>query len=137
MIWGGFETIFEQGDAVGGDYYQGFALAVPAQNKDAYTDMAGKGWDMVRKSGALGVVEAWGEDVPHGKRTDFHRATQAQDDEVIVFSWINWPDRATCDAAAKAMEQDTDMAQWEMPFDGKRMIWGGFSTLFDSASSPR
>ncbi len=138
MIWGGFATVYEQGDAVGGGYYQGFALAVPAANRDAYVDMAGKGWEMFRKCGALGVVEAWGEDVPHGKRTDFHRATQARDDEVIVFSWINWPDRATCDAAARAMEQDAgDTAQWEMPFDGKRMFWGGFVPLFDSASPVR
>ena len=138
MIYGGFESVFEEGEPVGGGYYQGFALPVPAQNKAAYIDMAGKGWEMFGGKGALGVVEAWGEDVPHGKRTDFYRATQANDDEVIVFSWISWPDRATCDAASRAMEEDSgDMAQWEMPFDGKRMFWGGFEPLFDSATSPR
>ncbi|PJJ99441.1 hypothetical protein CO641_07775 [Lysobacteraceae bacterium NML91-0213] len=138
MFWGGFETVYGQGDTVGGAFYQGFVLAVPAEQKAAYVDMAAKGWEMARRTGALGVVEAWGEDVPHGKRTDFYRATRARDDEVIVFSWINWADRAACDAAARAMEQEAgDMSQWEMPFDGSRMFRGGFATLFDSASPSR
>lgn len=137
MIYGGFETLFEQGEPVGG-YYQGFALAVPEANKAAYRDMADKGWEIFSKGGARGMVEAWGEDVPHGKRTDFYRATQAKDGEAIVFSWMVWPDRATCDAAAKAMEEDPgEMANWEMPFDGKRMMWAGFEPLFDSGAESR
>ncbi|MFC0718678.1 DUF1428 domain-containing protein [Luteimonas padinae] len=121
---------------MGSDYYQGFALAVPAGNKAAYTDMARKGWEMFGEAGADGVVEAWGEDVPHGKRTDFYRATKAVDGEVAAFSWIAWPDRATCDRAAKAMQEDPAMQDMpEMPFDGKRMMWAGFEPVFDSARS--
>lgn len=119
-------------------YHTGSIAAVPTANRQQYLDHARECWSLFQRHGATRMVETWGEDVPHGKRTDFHRATQARDDEVIVFSWINWPDRATCDAAARVMEQDAgDTAQWEMPFDGKRMFWGGFVPLFDSASPSR
>ncbi len=136
MVFGGFSPVFEQGEPMGSDYYQGFTLAVPGSNRAAYVDMARQAWDMFAKRGALGTVEAWGEDVPHGKRTDFYRATKAEENEVPVFSWISWPDRATCDAAAKAMEAEMDPADFpsEMPFDGKRMMWGGFETIFDSGN---
>ena len=73
-------------------------------------------------------------DVPHGSRTDFYRATLAKAGEVPMFSWVAWPDKATCDKAAQVME--ADMAGKEMspmPFDGMRMIWGGFEPIFDSA----
>ncbi|MDO5706003.1 MAG: DUF1428 family protein, partial [Paracoccus sp. (in: a-proteobacteria)] len=91
--------------------------------------------DMFAPNGALGALEAWGEDVSRGKRTDMYRAVDAQDDEVVVFAWTAWPDRATCDKAAEKMMQDMgDGPMPEMPFDGKRMIWGGFATLFDSAA---
>ena len=136
MIYGGFSPVLEAGEPMGSDYYQGFALAVPAGNKAAYTDMARKGWEMFGEAGADGVVEAWGEDVPHGKRTDFYRATKAVDGEVAAFRWIAWPDRATCDRAAKAMQEDPAMQDMpEMPFDGKRMMWAGFEPVFDSARS--
>lgn len=135
MIFGGFSPVFTQGQAAGQGYYQGFALAVPAANRAAYVDMAKQGWEMFQKGGAVGMVEAWGEDVPRGKRTDFYRATQAEGDEVPVFSWMVWPDRATCDAAAKAMEEGMDCQDMpEMPFDGKRMFWGGFEPVFDSGA---
>ena len=79
------------------------------------------------------VVEAWGDDVPHGKRTDFHRATEATSDETIVFSWAEWPDRQTRDAAHAAMEKlmSESGEPMDMPFDGARMITGGFATLLD------
>lgn len=133
MIFGGFTPVYEQGDSLGASYYQGFTLAVPEKNKSAYVEMADQGWSMFKKSGALEMVEAWGEDVPHGKQTDFYRATKAEEGEIPVFSWIAWPDRATCDAAARAMEAemaDFDMSQ--MPFDGMRMMWAGFEPVFDS-----
>ncbi len=133
MIFGGFSPVFEQGSDTGAGYYQGFTLAVPEGNKSAYADMAGQGWQMFRKGGALGMIETWGEDVPHGKQTDFHRATKAEDGEVPVFSWTAWPDRATCDAAARAMEADmADFDMSQMPFDGMRMMWAGFEPVFDS-----
>lgn len=136
MIWGGFAPVFNQGATEGAGYYQGFLLAVPEGNRDRYVEMAGQGWELFRKHGALGMVEAWGEDVPHGKKTDFYRATKAEDGEIPVFSWVAWPDRATCDAAARAMQDDMgDMGMSDMPFDGMRMMWGGFDPVFGSTES--
>lgn len=113
-------------------YYSGFVAAVPNSNKQAYVEFAQIGWKLFRKYGALRMTETWGADVPHGKQTDFHRSVAAKDDESIVFSWVEWPDRATADAAWPKMESDPDMAQMaKMPFDGKRMIFGGFESIFD------
>ncbi|WP_333826983.1 DUF1428 domain-containing protein [Pararhodobacter sp.] len=133
MIFGGFSPVYEAGQHTGAGYYQGFLLAVPEKNKAAYAAMADEGWKMFQKGGASGMMEAWGEDVPRGKKTDFYRATKAEAGEVAVFSWTAWPDRATCDAAAKAMEAEMgDMDTSTMPFDGMRMMWAGFEPLFDS-----
>lgn len=134
MIFGGFEPIFTQGTDRGAGYFQGFALAVPEMNKAAYVATAEMAWDTAfRPQGCIGMVEAWGVDVPHGKRTDFHRATRIEAGEVPVFSWTAWPDRATCDAAAAAMEADMAGQEFpDMPFDGMRMMWGGFEPVFDS-----
>lgn len=138
MIFGGFSPVFEAGQRDGAGYYQGFLLAVPKGNKDAYVRMAGEGWAMFKKGGALGMVEAWGEDVPRGKLTDIYRATKAEEGEIAVFSWTLWPDRATCDAAAKAMEAEmADFDASQMPFDGMRMMWAGFDPLFDSDTAPQ
>nr|WP_111299947.1 DUF1428 domain-containing protein [Paracoccus saliphilus] len=115
-------------------YYSGFVLAVPAEQKDAYADHARAAWPMFKRFGALRMVEAWGEDVPHGQQTDFYRATQAVEGEVPVFSWIEWPDRATADAAWATMmaEPQPEMSSMsDMPFDGKRMFWGGFAPVVD------
>jgi uncharacterized protein YbaA (DUF1428 family) len=99
--------------------------------------MAREAWqEAFRPHGSLGMVEAWGVDVPHGKQTDFYRAAKAEDGEVPVFSWVAWPDRATCDAAAKAMQKEMEGKEFpDMPFDGKRMMWGGFEPIFDSATA--
>lgn len=135
MIFGGFAPVLEQGDHGGAAHYQGFALAVPDRNKAEYVKMADWGWKLFQSHGALGVVEAWGDDVPHGKQTDFYRATKAEDGEIPVFSWVAWPDRATCDAAAKAMEADMGTGDMPpMPFDGMRMMWAGFEPIFDSGT---
>lgn len=115
-------------------YYTAFVLAVPAENKQSYADHATATWPMFKRLGALRMVECWGEDVPHGQNTDFYRATQATENEVPMFSWIEWPDRQTADAAwAKMMEDPDTQAMGEMPFDGKRMFWGGFSPLVDES----
>lgn len=136
MIYGGFAPVYSEGEPVSGGYYQGFALAVPEKNRQPYVAMADEGWQMFRKHGALAMVEGWGEDVPRGKRTDFYRAAQAVEGEVPVFSWIAWPDRDTCDTANKAMESEMESTGMpEMPFDGKRMMWGGFEPVFDSRAS--
>lgn len=112
-------------------YVQAFLLAVPEGNKDAYHAMAEKGWDFFKSFGAVEMVENWEDDVTDGKVTDFRKATKAEAGEKIVFSWIIWPDRATCDAAALKMHEDPELAEafGEMPFDGMRMMWGGFAPI--------
>lgn len=110
----------------------GFVVAVPQADREAYRAYAAKAWEIFRRHGALRAVEAWGVDVPQGKRTDFYRAVDAQPGEAVLFSWIEWPDRATCDAAWAAMETDPEMeAMGPMPFDGSRMILGGFEPILD------
>ena len=79
-------------------YYTGFLLAVPTANKQAYVEMAALGWAMFKDFGALSMVENWGADVPEGKVTSFPMATKCKDDETVVFSWLEWLDRATADA---------------------------------------
>jgi uncharacterized protein YbaA (DUF1428 family) len=134
MIFGGFTPVYEGGTRDEAGYVQGFLLAVPEKNRSPYAEMADEGWKIFEKSGAIGMVEGWGEDVPRGKVTDFYRATKAEPGEVPMFSWVTWPDRATCDAASKAMEAGMgDMDMSSMPFDGMRMMWAGFDPLFDSA----
>lgn len=134
MIFGGFEPVFVGGTDRGAGYFQGFALAVPEKNKAAYVRMAREAWEEAfRPNGGLGIVEAWGVDVPHGRQTDFYRASKAEEGEVPLFSWTAWPDKATCDAASRAMEAGMEGQEFpEMPFDGTRMMWGGFEPLFDS-----
>ena len=108
-------------------YIDGFVIAAAKADKDKVMDHARR---MDRHSldlGALRVVEAWGDDVPRGKLTDFYRAVQAGEEENVVFSWIEWPDKATRDAAFKVLEQDQQLMSEPMPFDGKRMIFGGFT----------
>jgi len=112
-------------------YIQGFLLAVPEDKKDAYTDMATKAAAVFKGYGVSEIVEAWEENVTDGKVTDFRMAVKAEPGEKIVFSWMIWPDRATCDAAHEKMMSDPFFEQMgDMPFDGMRMIWGGFSPIF-------
>ncbi|MFM7349570.1 MAG: DUF1428 domain-containing protein [Erythrobacter sp.] len=113
-------------------YIDGFVIAVPKANRQKFIDHAGHADPVFVELGATRVVECWGDDVPDGQQTDFRRAVQAADDEDIVFSWIEWPDKATRDAGmAKMMSPDfadprIDQTKNPMPFDGKRMIYGGF-----------
>ena len=114
-------------------YIQGFLIPVPNAKKDAYREMAEKSAPIFREYGALRTVEAWGDSVPDGKVTDFKRAVKATGDETVVFSWIEWPDKATCEEAAKKMESDPRWQEMpEMPFDGKRMMWAGFAPILDT-----
>ena len=80
-------------------------------------------------------METWGDDVPAGKLTDFARAVQATDGETVVFSWIEWPDKATRDAAMRGMEANAEMMAEPTPFDGKRMIFGDFAPVFDAKAN--
>lgn len=115
-------------------YYNGFVVAVPTANKQAYADFARAAWPHFQKLGATRLVEAWGDNVPDGAKTDMKKAVQAKPDETIVFSWIEWPDKATADRADKAMRDDPEMAEISksMPFDGSRLIFGGFAPIYDS-----
>lgn len=114
-------------------YIQGFVLAVPAANKDIYRHHATVAAPYFVKFGATRLVENWADDVPHGTHTDFYRATKLEDGEVPLFSWVEFPDRATYQEANRRMMNDPDMAAMsEMPFDGKRMIYGGFEQLVDT-----
>lgn len=109
-------------------YIDGFVLAVPNANKESFIAHARLADGICMEHGALRVVEAWGDDVSHGKQTDFFRAVEATADETVVFSWIEWPDKATRDAGMQKMMEDPRMQpeNMPMPFDGKRMIYGGF-----------
>jgi uncharacterized protein YbaA (DUF1428 family) len=116
-------------------YVQGFVAAVPAANKDAYIKHATEALPLFKEFGATRMVETWGDDVPDGKVTDFKRAVKAKDDEVVLFSWIEYPDKATYDAAGEKMMSDPRFEQMpEMPFDGQRMIWAGFDPMLDEGS---
>lgn len=109
-------------------YVQGFLLAVPAENKAAYVKMAEETGEFFKSIGATEIVETWEDNVPDGKHTDFRRAVKAEPGEKIIFSWIIWPDKATCEAAHAKMEEMPEPS--EMPFDGKRMIFGGFEPVY-------
>ena len=116
-------------------YIDGFVIAVPKANREAFIAHARRLDPCFLEFGASRVVEAWGDDVPAGKVTDFARAVQAGSDEVVVFSWVEWPDKATRDAGMKKMMEDErmDPSSNPMPFDGKRMIFGGFEQVVEVA----
>ena len=116
-------------------YVMGFVAAVPAANEAAYRAFAEESVDYFRSLGVTRMLETWGDDVPRGEKTDFYRAVAAKDDEVIVYSFQIYPDRATADAANEKMMNDPAMADMEMPFDGARMIFGGFETISERAGS--
>ena len=116
-------------------YIDGFVIAVPTANKQKYVDMARSVGKLFIEYGATRLVECWADDVPHGKQTDFHMAVQAKDDETVVFAWIEWPDKASRDAGMARMQElmqkdeRFDPAKHPPPFDGKRMIFGGFAPV--------
>ena len=134
MIFGGFAPIVDEG--AGGDmgYADGFLVPVPTANKDAYRDLAAKVAAVFKEYGATRVVEAWGDDVPDGKVTDYKGAVKATRDEKIVYSWIEWPSKQVRDAAWPKIMDDERMKpdHTKMPFDGKRMIYGGFVPILDA-----
>ena len=115
------------------NYVEGFVAAVPAANKETYRKHAAEAAPLFKEFGATRMVECWGDDVPDGKLTDFRRAVQATEDEVVVFSWIEYPSKEAHDAANERIRTDPRMkAMGEtMPFDGKRMIFGGFAPVLD------
>jgi uncharacterized protein YbaA (DUF1428 family) len=114
-------------------YFQGFVVPVPAENKSAYLDMARQAAPVFAEHGAMSLVECWGDDVMDGKITDFRKAVQATGNETVVLSWLWWPDKAACDAAApKVMADERMKPGGPMPFDARRMIYAGFDVRFDT-----
>ena len=113
-------------------YVSGFLTPVKAEDKDRYIKSAEKAWPLFQKYGALEQVETWGVDVPPGKVTGFDLAVKLEEGEVVVFSWLKWPDKATAEACFATMETDPAWQDMDMPFDGNRMMWGGFETIFQS-----
>jgi uncharacterized protein YbaA (DUF1428 family) len=131
----GFIRRMQEGDLVGRhspgrqhmSYIDGFVIAIPNANRGKFIEHAHTFDAIFLEFGATRVVECWGDDVPDGKLTDFRRAVQAKPDESVAFSWIEWPDKATRDAGMEKIMKDPRMdAASDLPFDGKRMIFGGF-----------
>ncbi len=112
-------------------YVDGFVAAVPKANREKFLKNAGIAADIMKECGATEIVECWGDDVPDGKVTSFPLAVKKENDEVVVFSWIVWPSKATRDEGMKKMMEDPRMQQDTnpMPFDGKRVIFGGFEPI--------
>jgi len=114
-------------------YVDGFVLAVPTAKREAYRQHAEFAAPIFREFGALKLVECWGDDVPEGKVTSFPMAVKCKDDETVVFSWILWPSKEVRDAGMKKLMEDPRMKDMkDMPFDGQRMIFGGFEILVDA-----
>jgi uncharacterized protein YbaA (DUF1428 family) len=112
-------------------YVDGFVAAVPTAKRDAFRSHAEAAAVVFKECGALSVVENWGDDVPEGTLTSFTLAVKRQPDETVIFSWVTWPSRKARDEGMKKVMADPRMQpdRSPMPFDGKRMIFGGFETL--------
>ena len=112
-------------------YVDGYLIPVPTAKREVYRQLAESMAALFKEHGALTVVECWGDDVPEGKLTSFSMAVKRADDETVVFSWITWPSRAARDAGMKKVMADPRMQPGSapMPFDGKRMIFGGFQAI--------
>ena len=119
-------------------YFEGFIVPVPEANRDAYYKHASEFAPMFKGIGVSRTVEAWDSDVPEGKVTDFRKAVDAKPDEKIVFSWFEYPDRASRDSANEKMMNDPAMKELSassMPFDAKRMIYSGFDAIVEEGSA--
>jgi len=113
------------------NYIDGFVAAVPTANRERYKKHAEAAAVVFKEYGALRLVECWGDDVPEGKLTSFPMAVKCKDDETVVFSWITWPSKKVRDEGMKKVMADPRLQPDKMPFDGKRMIYGGFEMLVD------
>lgn len=115
-------------------YIDGFVAAVPTANKTAYLEHATKAAEVFKRHGALKMVDSWGDDVPDGDVTSFPMAVKCEPEETVVFSWILWPSKEARNAGMQKVMSDPDMQPDvnPMPFDGKRLIFGGFEMILDS-----
>ena len=114
-------------------YIDGFLIPVPTANRDIYRDHEAKWWPEFQKLGAQTLVVGWGDDVPTGKHTDFQRAVDLQPEETVVFCWITWPDKEIRNKAYAQMMERSPVGQMDMPFDGKRLVYGGFTQILDKS----
>lgn len=113
-------------------YVTGFLTPVKTEYKDRYIQAAQDSWPLFQGYGALSHVETWGTEIPDDKPASFPKALKLEPGEVVVFSWMTWRDRASAEACLRDMESDPDFADMEIPFDSKRMMWGGFEVIFDA-----
>lgn len=113
-------------------YFDGFLIPVRDADKAAYRAHEAKWWPTFRDLGARSLVVGWGDEVPQGKQTDFRRAVDLQEGETVVLCWMIWPDKATRDAAHAKLKEDMPQ-DIEMPFDGKRLVYGGFAPILELA----
>ncbi|HEU5297532.1 MAG TPA: DUF1428 domain-containing protein [Burkholderiaceae bacterium] len=115
-------------------YVDGFIAAVPTANRETYRKHAAAAAVVFKEQGALSVVECWGDDVPDGKLTSFPMAVKRRADETVVFSWVTWPSRQARDRGMKEVMADPRLQPDvnPMPFDGQRLIYGGFEVIVDA-----
>ncbi len=109
--------------------------AVPTANKDAYRKHAVEAAPLFMEQGAISLVEYWGDDIPEGKVNSLHTAVARKPDETVVVSTIRWPSKAVRDAAWAVLMDDARLTAIGMPFDGSRMIFGGFDVLVEASAS--
>lgn len=116
------------------NYVDGFVVPVPTANREIYREFAENAAAIFKEHGALQVVECWGDDVPEGKVTSFPMSIKRKDDETVVFAWIVWPSRQSRDEGMKAVMADQRLQPEKnpMPFDGQRLIYGGFEVIVDA-----
>ena len=114
-------------------YIDGLVTAVPHANKEVYREHAARLAESMKRNGATRCVETWGDSVPEGQVTSFTMAVQRKEDEAVIFSWVWWPDKETRDDGWKRIMDDPAMSNFaDWPFDGKRMLHGGFEVLAEA-----
>ena len=126
VIFGGFEPLLELGTAQAGGYVDAFIAPVPRAGRTGFTEFAKACDPIFMEHGAQWIIECWGSDLPEGTQTDFRRAVAARPEEDVLFSVVQWRDRAARDAGNAQIMNDARLAEHEMPFDGQRLIFGGF-----------
>lgn len=132
MIYGGFEGIIEKGKRGKASYIDGSLVPTPGDSRPAYLAYAEKVADILMEHGATRVVDAWSDNVPDGKVTDFRRSVAAKDGEAVVFSWVEWPSKAVRDAAWQKIFTDPRMHEGNPPQDESRRVSGGFVPIMDA-----
>ena len=134
MIFAGFEILGEKGGGGDAGYVQGYVAPVPKDNRTAYSDLCAIMRDVAIECGALRAVDGWAESIPSGEVTDFNRAVKATDDEAVAFGFVEWSSKEAFEAGSASMRDHDRMPPpgSDMPFDGQRLIYGGFAVLLSS-----